>query len=169
MHIIHIRTFQREDSLSDCASSSHTSLYLFVNSRPLSLRHPLRTKKGSGDRVQQPLAVGKMRVAGDVLVRRPRGGQRQDHPPRRCPDSVHARRRGYLPRAREWSWDTTGTQNCHVVRVNFRKKLFFFARCDTFYEEQSQIEKKCGSLIFLDEKMLTRAFFFSFRVRWLAI
>jgi len=33
-------------------------------------------KSGGGDRVQQPPAIGGMRVAGDVLVRRPRGGQR---------------------------------------------------------------------------------------------
>jgi len=67
-------------------------------------------EKHGGDRVQQSPAIGKMRVAGDVLVRRPRGGQRQDHPPCCCPGSVHARRRGSLPKAGEWSRDTAGTK-----------------------------------------------------------
>lgn len=71
--------------------------------------------------MQQP-AVGKMRVTGDVLVRRPRGGQRQDHPPCRCPGSVHARRRGALPKARERSRDTTGTKS--VSRRVCEKLLF---------------------------------------------
>lgn len=60
---------------------------------------PLRTESGGGDHVQQPPAAGRMRIAGDVLVRRPRGGQRQDHPPRGCPGGVHARGRGSLPAA----------------------------------------------------------------------
>lgn len=47
--------------------------------------------------------VGKMRVTGDVLVRRSRGGQRQVHPPRRRPGGVHARRRGPLSKTGERS------------------------------------------------------------------
>lgn len=73
--------------------------------------------------MQQPPAAGKMRVAGDVLVRRSRGGQRQDHPPCRCPGSVHARRRGPLPKARERSRDTAGTKS---VSGRVYKKLFLF-------------------------------------------
>lgn len=143
---IHIRTFWRGDSLSDCAYCSHTSLHLFVNSRPLSLRHPLRTKNSSGDRVQQPPAVGKMRVAGDVLVRRPRGGQRQDHPPCRCPGSVYARRRGYFPRAREWSWDTAGTELSSCRTWIFGENYYLLIAI--IFMRNNHKLKKCVSLIF---------------------
>lgn len=92
-------------------------------------------EKRGGDREQQP-AVGKMRVAGDVLVRRLRGGQRQDHPPRCCPGSVHARRRGSFPKTRERSRDTTGTKS-----VFGRVYKILFLSLYNFHEEQSQIGK----------------------------
>lgn len=121
---------------------SHTFLHLFVNSsRPLSLRHPLRMKNGGGDRVQQPPAVGKMRVAGDVLVRRPRGGQRQDHPPRCCPGSVHARRRGSLSKAREWSWDTAGIELLCCTCVSSQKNYSYLLVVIYFMRNNYRLKK----------------------------